>query len=78
MIEKICIDVMREEDLNEFIRTGKSQKAQSILEKLEQDRECYIVGIDIASRKSKDYSCMTYYKKNEEGNILFVESKIIN
>lgn len=75
MIKNLYIDTMDKEDLNEFIKTGKTQ---NILAKLEQDSECHIVGVDIASKKSKDYSCMTYYKKDEKGNILFIESKIIN
>ena len=69
MIKKIYLESQTsEEDKNKFIST---EIIQDTINELCLAEDKYVIAVDIASSNSKDSSCMLYYKKDENGNLIF-------
>lgn len=72
LINKIYYDeTTKEEDLKKFI---EKPKVKEVLNKLEQSDAVYIIAVDVASNKTKDFSCISYFRKNSDGNLIFINS----
>lgn len=69
MIKKILLDVSASQ--NDYVDFINRPEIKNQLNKLHDRDEEYVVGLDIADKNSKDYSCMAYYKIDRGGKITF-------
>lgn len=76
MIKNIIIDdSVSQEDCIKFVNHPKINS--KLTELYNQEDYTYIIGLDIADKNSKDYSCMAYYKEDENGDLIIVGTELI-
>lgn len=69
MIKKILLDIHTSQ--NDYMDFINRPEIKNQLNKLHDRDEEYVVGLDVADKNSKDYSCMVYYKIDIDGKITF-------
>lgn len=69
MIKRILLDIDTHQ--NDYIDFINQPEIENKLNELHEKDEEYVIGLDIAAKNAKDYSCMVYYKIGKDGMLVF-------
>lgn len=76
LIKNILVDGSVSQD--NYLEFMNHPKINAKLSELYNQVDCnYIIGIDVADKDSKDYSCMAYYKEDKNGDLVLVGIELI-